>query len=246
MEDPTTHGEANSNSASERSVSDTNQKKRGSSNTASFKTNHNQEDSTTPKTDPPHASQQQSTMGPPPKPNFKATPTSAQPSTSMSQASSQGPSQEQSGASSQTIGDGDDQPAAPSKHPANTTTHATPRKRSHVEVDQEPTAQDQDSSDEDAEPADQISSFDWNELENRYHHQMEHYAAQEQDLYQSFHELCKVIFALRAPKVNLLTDTVLLRLGRDRPRPRGGTELQTVHPVTEPLTSNQHTNTFPA
>ena len=118
----------------------------------------------------------------------------------MSQASSQEPSQEQPAVSSQAIGNGDDQPAAPPKHPANNTTHATPRnKRSHVEVDQEPTAQDQDSSDEDAEPADQIASFDWNELENRYHHQMEHYAAQEQDLYQSFHELCKVIHSLLIP-----------------------------------------------
>lgn len=221
MEDSTTHGEANSKSPSERSISDTDQKKRGSSSTTSSKQNHNQENSTTPKTNPPHASQQQSAMGPPPKPNFKATPTSAQPLTSMSQASSQEPCQEQPGASSQAFGNGDDQPPAPSKHPANNTTHATPRKRSHVEVDQEPTAHDQESSDEDAEPADQIASFDWNELENRYHHQMEHYAAQEQDLYQSFHELCKVLHPLLLPIVFLLTDTVLLRLGRNWPRPRG-------------------------
>ena len=200
MEDSTTHGEVNSKSASERSTSDTDQKKRGSGSTVPSRSNHNQEDSTTPKTKPPQGSQQQSAMGPPPKPNFKATPTSAQPGKSMSQASSQEPSQELPATSSQAIGNGDDQPAAPSKHPANTT-HATTRKRSHVEVDQdqETTAQDQESSDEDAEPADQIASFDWNGLEQRYHDQMGQYTVQEQELYQSFHELCEVKHALLIP-----------------------------------------------
>jgi hypothetical protein len=200
MEDSIAHGEANSRSASERSVSDTDQKKRGSGSTATSKPSYNQEESTTPKTKPPHGSQQPSAMGPPPKPHFKATPTSAQPSKSISQASSQEPSQELPAVSSQAIGNGDDQPAAPSKHPANTT-HATTRKRSHVEVDQdqETTAHDQESSDEDAEPADQIASFDWNGLEQRYHDQMGQYTAQEQELYQSFHELCEVTCASLVP-----------------------------------------------
>ena len=247
MEDTTTHGEANLESASERSISDTDQKKRGSGSTASSKTSYNQENSTTPKTQPPHTSQQQSAMGPPPKPNFKATPTSAQPGKSMGQASSQDPSQELPATSSQAIGNGDDQPAAPSKLTVNTT-HATTRKRSHVEVDQdqESTAHDQESSNEDAEPADQIVTFDWNDLEQRYHDQMEQYAAQEQDLYRSFNELCGVIYALLLPIVVLLTDTVLLRLGRDRTCPRGGTKLQTVPLTTKPLNLDQDTDIPPA
>jgi hypothetical protein len=233
MEDSTTHGENNSRSASEKGVSDTEQKKRGSGGSNSSKPNQIQEDSTTPKTMPPHGSQQ-FTMGPPPKPNFKATPTSAQPSNSMSQVSSQSATQELPAASSQTIGNGDDQPAAPSKHPINNTTQATSRKRSHVEVDQEPTAHGQESLDEDAEPADKIAPFDWMELESRYHHQMDQYAIQEQELYSSFHQLCQVTYVLLASIVALLIDTVLLCLGRDWTRPRGGPKLQTVSPVIQP------------
>lgn len=197
MEDSVTQGENNSRSASEKGVSDRDQKKRGSGSTASSKSNENQEDSTTPTANPPHGSQHFA-MAPPPKPNFKATPTSAQPSKSMSQSSNQEASQELPAASSQTIANHDHQPAAPSKQSANDKSHATSRKRSHVEVDQEPTARDQESSDEDAEPADQIATFDWMELETRYHRQMEHYAAEEQDLYRSFSELCGVMHALLA------------------------------------------------
>lgn len=199
MEDSTIQGENNSRSASEKSVSDTEQKKRGSGSIASTKPNQNQEDSTTPKTMPPHSSQHQFAMGPPPKPNFKATPTSAQPSKSMSQLSSQDATQDIPTVSSQAIGNGDDQPAASSKHPINDTTHATSRKRSHVEVDQEPTSHDQESSDEDAEPADRIAPFDWMELEQRYHDQMDQYRVQEQELYQSFHDLCEVIYDSHVP-----------------------------------------------
>jgi hypothetical protein len=199
MEDSITQGDNNSRSASEKGVSDTEQKKPGSGSGNSSKPIQNQEGSTTPKTMPPHGSQQQFVMGPPPKPNFKATPTSAQPSKSMSQVSSQGATQELPAASSQTVENGDDQPAAPSKHPTNNTMQATSRKRSHVEVGQEPTAHDQESSDEDTEPADKIATFDWMELESRYHHQMDHYRVQEQELYQSFHDFCEVIYYLLVP-----------------------------------------------
>jgi hypothetical protein len=37
------------------------------------------------------------------------------------------------------------------------------------------------------------------ELESRYHHQMDHYRVQEQELYQSFHDLCEVIYYLLVP-----------------------------------------------
>lgn len=196
MEDPTTQGENNSRSASEKGISDTDQKQPGSGSTTSSMSKQNQEESTTPTANPPQGGQQQFTMAPPPRPNFKATPTSAQPSKSMSQASSQEASQDLPTTSSQTIGNGDHQPTAPFKQPANDKTHATPRKRSHVEVDQEPTAHGQESSDEDAEPADQVASFDWRELEQRYHDQMDRYSAEEQDLYRSFSELCGVTYAL--------------------------------------------------
>ena len=212
MEDSIAHDEANSRSGSEKGISDTNQKQRGSGITASPESNDNQEDSTTPTANPPQGSQQQFTMAPPPRPSFKATPTSAQPSKLVSQASSQ------------------HQPAASSKHPANDKTHATPRKRSHVEVDQEPTAHDQECTDEDTEPADQMATFDWRELEQRYHDRMEQYAAQEQDLYQSFHELCKVTsFSPQRP--SLLTDHSTSTSG---PRPDTPTRL------SEALNGNAH------
>ena len=205
MEDSTTHGENNSRSASEKGISDTDQKKRGSGSTTSPDSRQDQESSTTPTTNPAQGSQQQFTMAPPPRPNFKATPTLAQPSTPTSkptsQASSQDASQDLPAASLQAVQNGDHQPGAPSKHPANDKTSATPRKRSHVEVDQEPTTHDQESSDEDVEPANQIASFDWVELEQCYHHQMAQNAAEEQELYRSFNELCEVISALLAPMV---------------------------------------------
>lgn len=196
MEDSTTQGENNSRSASEKDIADADLKTRGSGSTASSKSEPNQEESTTPTANPPQGGQQQFTMGPPPRPNFKATPTSAQPSESTIRALSQEASQDLPAASSRTTRNGGHQPAAPFKQPANDKTHATPRKRSHVEVDQEPTAQDQESSDEDAEPADQIASFDWRELEQRYHDQMDRYSTEEQDLYRSFNELCGVTYAL--------------------------------------------------
>ena len=242
MADSINHGEANSRSASDRSISDTDQKKRISGSTTSSKASHNQEDSTTPTAKPPSGSQSQATMGPPPRPNFKATPTSAQPSKMTSQASSQETSQEDSLVSKELSRNDDHQPAAPSKHPTNDTVHATPRKRNHVEVDQEPTTHGQESSDEDAEPADQIASFDWMELQNRYHHQMGQYRAQEHDLYNSFHDLCGVNNIFACFSVALLTNVVLLRLGRDRTRPRGQSKLQTVPLVSEALESDQDTD----
>jgi hypothetical protein len=192
MEDPIAHDETNSRSASEKSASDTDQKKRVSGSTASSKSNHSQENSTTPTANPPSASQQTSAMAPPPKPIFKATPTSAQPLQPISQGSSQETFRQQSGASAEATKNGNRTSAVSSQHPASNTAHATPRKRSHVEVDQQQTADDQDTSDEDAEPADRIASFDWMQLETRYHQQLERFSAEEQDLYRSFSDLCGV------------------------------------------------------
>lgn len=72
---------------------------------------------------------------------------------------------------------------------------ANPRKRSHTEAERQQTAADESASDEDNEPANPISVFDWMELESRYHQQMDQYGAQEQDLYRSFSELCGVLYA---------------------------------------------------
>jgi len=193
MEDPTAHGEPNSRSASERSTLDTDQTKRTSGSTASSTSKHNHEESTTPTTNPPSASQQTFAMGPPRKPDLKATPTSAQQSQPITQTSSQGISKEQTATSTEAIRNGDRPSAVSSKHQANNTVHTTPRKRSHVEVDQQQSADDQDTSDEDSEPANRIAAFDWMELQTRYHQQLEQFDTQEQALYHSFNELCNVI-----------------------------------------------------
>jgi hypothetical protein len=89
------------------------------------------------------------------------------------------------------MNDGRQRPA-PSKTAPKDTVQATPRKRSHVEVDQQQTTDDEEAADEDNEPANSIAAFDWLELESRYHQQMDHFQTQEQDLYKSFGELCQV------------------------------------------------------
>jgi hypothetical protein len=194
MEDSTTHGETNSRSASERSTSDTDQKKRTSGSTASSTSKHSHEESTTTTTNPPSANQQTFAMGPPPpKRDLKVTPTSAQQSLPIIQTSSQSIFQEQPAASTEATRNGDRPSAVSSKYQANNTAHATPRKRSHVEVDQQQSADDQDASDEDSEPANRIAAFDWMELQTRYHQQLEQFSTEEQALYHSFNELCGVI-----------------------------------------------------
>jgi hypothetical protein len=189
MADSTTQPEASSRSASERSASDPELKTRGSGSSMSSKSARSQDESTTPAGMPQQGGQQSSTMpgmAPPPKPNFKATPTSAQISQPISSVDTELPK------FTETTRNGGRQPAAPSRNATKDTVHATPRKRSHVEVDQQQTADDEESTDEDNEPANSIAAFDWMELESRYHQQMDHFLAQEQDLYKSFGELCQV------------------------------------------------------
>jgi hypothetical protein len=190
MEDPTTQPEAYSRSASERSASDPEMKTRGSGNSVSSKSARSQDESTTPAGMPQHSGQQSSAMpgmAPPPKPNFKATPSSAQLSQPISSVDSELPT-----TSTETTRNGGLQPLAPSKNATKDTVHATPRKTSHVEVDQQQTADDDEATDEDNEPANSIAAFDWMDLESRYHQQMDHFHTQEQDLYKSFSELCDV------------------------------------------------------
>lgn len=191
MDDSTIQGEANSWSVSKSSISDPDLKTRDSgSSTSSSKSTHGQDESTTPTGQPRHSGQQSSAMpamAPPPKPNFKATPTSAQPSQPANSADPELPF-----VSAEPNRNGGRQPATSSKHLAKETVQATPRKRSHVEVDRQQAADDDDSTDEDNEPAVSIAAFDWMELESRYHQQMDQYRAQEQDLYRSFDELIQV------------------------------------------------------
>lgn len=190
MDNTTNRSEAASRSGSDRSMSDHDLKKRSSNSSTSTKTSHDQDDSRTPTNKPHSGGQQTSTtpMAPPPKPNFKATPTSAQPVQSNDHESDHNPP----AASVESTQDDTRQPTQPSKLPIKSTPQATPRKRSHVEVDRQQPADDEESTDEDREPANPISSFDWEELESRYHQQIHHFAAQEQELYRSFNDLCGV------------------------------------------------------
>jgi hypothetical protein len=190
MEDPTSQAEASSRSASERSASDPELKTRGSGSFMSSESARSQDESTTPTGMPHHGGQQPSAMSgmaPPPRPNFKATPSSAQPSQPISSVDQELPT-----LSTETTMNGGRQPPAPSKTVTKDTVHTTPRKRSHVEVDHQRTADDDEATDEDNEPANSIAAFDWTELESRYHQQMNHFQTQEQDLYKSFGELCDV------------------------------------------------------
>lgn len=194
MEKSTSRGEADSRSVSEKSTSDQDLKKRGSNSATSSGSSHGQNGNNTPTNTPLHGGQQMSTtpMAPPPKPNFKATPTSAQPL----QTEDQEPDRNLPASSEDTTQDETRQQAQPSKLPVKSTPHATPRKRSHVEVDRQEPADDGEDTDEDREPADSIAPFDWMELESRYHQQMHQYGAQEQELYSSFSDLCNVRPAL--------------------------------------------------
>ncbi|TLD07939.1 hypothetical protein E2P81_ATG10563 [Venturia nashicola] len=192
MEKPTNLSEADSRSMSERSTSDQDLKKRSTNSTASSGSNHDQNDSRTPMNKSLQNGQQSSTtpMAPPPKPNFKATPTSAQPL----QSEDHEPDHNPPASLEDTTQDETRQQAQPSKLPIKSTPHATLRKRSHVEVDRQQPADDGDDTDEDREPADSIAPFDWMELESRYHQQMHQYGAQEQELYGSFSELCNYFY----------------------------------------------------
>lgn len=199
MENSTTKGEdANSRSASEKNTSDTNLKTRDSgddhSNSSKSTRGQAENENATPTPKPQHGGQQSSTtpkMAPPPRPNFRGTPSSAQPSKPASSVDSEPPA-----SSVETTQNGSRQPAASSKPPAKDAVHATPRKRGHVEIDRQQKVDDEDSTDEENEPANAIAAFDWMDLESRYHQQMDQYRVQEQDLYRSFDELCGVSNAL--------------------------------------------------
>lgn len=130
-------------------------------------------------------------MPPPPRPNFKAAATSTQPSQITDIDVDEDAPSESTGAKQ----DHDDPRAPSSKTATQKTPHAPSRKRSHEKPGrQQDLGEGQNSEPTDIfyEPANAIEAFDWEDLESRYHHQMQDFAAQEQDIYNSFHELCGV------------------------------------------------------
>jgi hypothetical protein len=200
MENPTPHENDDSRSVSEKSNSDQSLAKQASQSSST------QKNSQMPDSTPTAVRSEQSSwtpaMPPPPRPNFKATPTSAQPSSHSSQDSSQtlpAASAEQKHASGR-------QRTTSSKDASQEATRRVTRKRSHEEIDRRQAAEevnddeddhddhDQDATDEFNEPANAISPFDWADLQRRYHHQAEDYDQQEQDLYRQFGELSNVSF----------------------------------------------------
>jgi hypothetical protein len=198
MENPTPHDQDDSRSMSEKSVSDQGLTKQTTTNSATH-VNGQMYDST-----PTTVRGEQSTgtpaMLPPPRPNFKATPTSAQPSSHSQQDSNQ----DLPVASSEKKRGSGRQRTTSSKDPTQETTKPVTRKRSHEEIDRRPAAEDSDDQDDEShdeeandefkEPANAISPFDWEGLQQRYHDQMRHCGQQEQELYRQFEELCSVSF----------------------------------------------------
>ncbi|KAL1585756.1 hypothetical protein WHR41_05147 [Cladosporium halotolerans] len=128
-------------------------------------------------------------MPPPSRPNFKATATYAQPpQTTDNDVDEEAPSES-------TCAEQDhDDPHAPSSEMATQKTpHAPSRKRSHEKSGRQQDlgeGQNPEPTDIFYEPANAIEAFDWEDLESRYHHHMQDFAAQEQDIYTSFNELC--------------------------------------------------------
>ena len=197
MESPTPQDKDDSRSASEKSSSDQGHRQQNSNSSTTLKNGQ------TPDATPTAVRSEQSIgtplMLPPPKPNFKATPTSAQPSAHSVQ---EGPSQEFGAPVTEKKRSSDRQRTTSSKNPSQEPAKPVTRKRSHEEIDQRQAAEevdneDDDGNDEDAtdefnEPANAISPFDWENLERRYHQQTQDCTEQEQDLYRQFSELCQV------------------------------------------------------
>ena len=223
MDNPTPHDQDDSRSVSEKSTPDQGLTKQSSNGSATQKSGQMQD--STPTTVRGEQSTWTPAMPPPPRPNFKATPTSAQPSSHSQRDSSQdfavAPVEKKQGSGHHRT--------SSSKDASQETTKSATRERSHEQIDRRQTTgelhdedsngHDQEATDEFKEPANAISPFDWMDLEQRYHQQVQGYAEQEQDLYRQFGELTNVKFP-HGVKHHPLTIVVLLRLGSVRSRPR--------------------------
>jgi hypothetical protein len=201
MENPTPHDQDESRSMSEKSGSEHDLTKQVS-NSSTTQRNGHMHDST------PTATRGEQSIGtpampPPPRPNFKTTPNSAQPSNHSQRDSTQ----ELLAASTEKKHGSGRQRTMSSKDSSQEPTKPITRKRSHEENDRRQVVEevddgDDDDEDEDAtdefnEPANAISPFDWENLQQRYHDQMRHCGEQEQDLYREFSRLCNVSFLSR-------------------------------------------------
>lgn len=198
MEDPAPHDNDDSMSMSEKSGSEHGLTKQVTNGSITSKSGQVHDATSTPTAVRSEQSTWTPAMPPPPRPNFKATPTSAQPSNHSAQDSSQESvttvtEERPSNARQRTVS---------SKNSAQETTKPVTRKRSHEEIDrrqateeEEDIAEDDEyANDEFNEPANPISPFDWEDLELRHHRQMSDCAKQEQALYGQFDELCRVSF----------------------------------------------------
>jgi hypothetical protein len=196
MENPTPHEPDHSRSMSEKSGSDQDLTKQPSNGSTTQKSG--QMHDSTPTTSRGEQPTGTPAMPPPPRPNFKATPTSAQPSSHSTQDSSQ----DLSAASSEKKHGSGRQRTTSSRDSGQEATKPITRKRSHEEIDRRQAAEDVDDHDDEGhdeeatdefkEPANAISPFDWRNIEERYHDQVQYYHKQEQDLYRQFGELSNV------------------------------------------------------
>lgn len=181
------HSEAESGSVSEKSSTGHAQDEGSSINSASANTGKAHDAPAT----KPHSVAKQSTgpsaMGPPPpKPDFRATPTSAQPSQPREPNTNQD-------APTKSKANGGRKPTTSAIPAPKESTKTATRKRSHGEVAEPRETDEDDESDEEFnEPANPIGEFDWEDLESRYHQRMGQLGDQEQELYHSFGELIDV------------------------------------------------------
>jgi hypothetical protein len=196
MENATPHDQNDSGSMSEKSGSDQGLTKQPSNGSTTQKSG--QMHDSTPTTSRGEQPTGTPAMPPPPRPKFKATPTSAQPSSYSQQDSSQ----ELPVASSEKKHGSGRQRTTSSRDSGQEATKPVTRKRSHEEIDrrqaaedvddQDDEGQDEEATDEFKEPANPVAPFDWRNLEERYHDQVQDYAKQESDLYRQFGELSNV------------------------------------------------------
>lgn len=133
------------------------------------------------------------TMAPPPIPNFKATPTSAQPAhlpeSELDQEPPATPINKNGGSKSRI-------PTSSKQEKSTARAINGKRRRDEPDQQQQPPAFDDPATEAFNDPSNPLPPFDWTDLESRYHHKMNDYAQQEGEIYRSFHELCDVSIAL--------------------------------------------------
>lgn len=152
-------------------------------------------ETTTPANTKNHQTQSSSAAqmtGPPPRPDFKATPNSAQP---PQQIDTEQNREHPTPSTDKTRGGASRIPT--SSKPDKSTPRKANGKRPRDEPHQQKEALNDDAATETFnDPSNSLAAFDWMELEARYHQEMDDYLKQEHEIFRSFRELCQV-------KVNL-------------------------------------------